>query len=102
MIVMVFLLLYMVFMIYEIFYKVFEKVEGLVGMSYVFVGFIGFVIGGYFFFDWIWQIWYWGIDNIGRFFSGGFILIIYMIIGIKVGMEFSGIVDNMFKEEVRE
>lgn len=97
-----FLLLYMAFTIYEIPHKAFEKTEGIAGMSYVLVGLIGLVIGGYFLFDWIWQDWQWGVDNIGRLFSGGFIPIIYTIIGIKVGTELSGIVDNMLKEEVRE
>ena len=97
-----FLLLYMAFVSYEIPHKLFEKTEGLAGMGYVAVGLIGLAIGGYFLFDWIWQSWNWGHNNIGRLLSGGFIPIIYTLIGIKVGTELSGIIDNMLKEEVSE
>lgn len=97
-----FLLLYMAFITYEIPHKAFEKTEGIVGMAYVLVGLIGLAIGGYFLYDWIWQDWKLGVDNIGRLLSGGFIPIIYTIIGLKVGTELSGIIDNMLKEEVSE
>jgi len=97
-----FLLLYMAFVQYEIPHRAFEKTEGAVGVAYVLVGLIGLVIGGYFLYDWIWQDWGFGADNIGRLLSGGFIPIIYTIIGLKVGTELSGIIDNMLKEEVSE
>ncbi|MDV3104790.1 Na(+)/H(+) antiporter subunit B [Thermococcus waiotapuensis] len=97
-----FLLLYMAFVGYEIPHRAFEKVEGAAGMGYVLVGLIGLAIGGYFLFDWIWLTWKWGAGNIGRLFSAGFIPVIYTLIGIKVGTELSGIIDNMLKEEVGE
>ncbi|NJE10093.1 Na(+)/H(+) antiporter subunit B [Thermococcus sp. MAR1] len=97
-----FLLLYLAFITYEIPHKGFEKTEGIAGMSYVIVGLIGLSIGGYFLFDWIWQTWNFGTENVGRLLSGGFIPIIYTIIGLKVGTELSGIIDNMLKEEVSE
>jgi len=98
-----FLMLYLVFREYEIDHKVFEPLEGLAGVGYVTVGLIGLAIGGgYFLFDWIWQTWQFGHENIGRLFSAGFIPIIYTLIGIKAGTELTGIVDNMIKEEPRE
>lgn len=96
-----FLMLYLAFRDYEIEHKIFEPIEGLAGVGYVTVGIIGLAIGSYFLFDWIWQTWGWGHENIGRLFSAGFIPIIYTLIGIKVGTELTGIVDNMVREEVR-
>ncbi len=93
-----FLLLYMAFTVYEIPHKGFEVTEGLVGMSYVAVGLIGLLIGSYFLYDWIWQTWH--VGTVGKLFSGGFIPIIYILIGLKVGTELSGIIDNMLKEGV--
>ncbi|ALM74988.1 Na(+)/H(+) antiporter subunit B [Thermococcus barophilus] len=93
-----FLMLYLAFREYEIPHNVFEPLEGLAGMGYVAVGLIGLIIGGYFLFDWIWQTWQLGHANIGRLFSAGFIPIIYTLIGLKVGTELTGIVDNMVKE----
>jgi len=97
-----FLILYMAFVDYEIPHRLFEPLEGLAGMGYVLVGLIGLAIGSYFLFDWIWQTWHWGTANLGRLFSGGFIPVIYTLIGLKVGTELSGIVDSMLTEEVRE
>ena len=96
-----FLMLYLAFKDYEIEHKVFEPIEGLAGVGYVTVGLIGLAIGSYFLFDWIWQTWGWGHENIGRLLSAGFIPIIYTLIGIKVGTELTGIVDNMVREEVK-
>lgn len=96
-----FLMLYLAFRDYEIEHKIFEPIEGLAGVGYVTVGIIGLAIGSYFLFDWIWQTWGWGHENLGRLFSAGFIPIIYTLIGIKVGTELTGIVDNMVREEVR-
>jgi len=93
-----FLMLYLAFREYEIPHKVFEPLEGLAGIGYVTVGLLGLIIGGYFLFDWIWQTWGFGKENIGRLFSAGFIPIIYTLIGLKVGAELAGIVDNMVKE----
>lgn len=91
-----FLMIYLAYKGYEIDHNLFEPLEGLSGVSYVAVGLIGLAIGGYFLFDWIWQIW--KVGDIGRLLSAGFIPIIYTIIGIKVGTELTGIIDHMIKE----
>ena len=66
--------------------------EGTAGMLYVLVGFWGLVKYGSFLKNPM------GTGSLGELLSGGFILLIYVLIGIKVGSELSGIVMNLDKE----
>lgn len=69
-------------------------VESLSGASYVIIGVLGLILAGGF------------LDNrflplgeFGRLFSAGAIPIIYSLIGLKVGSELTGILENMRRAE---
>lgn len=68
-------------------------IEGLAGTAYVAVGVIGLLIAGYFLQNTL------GTGVVGQMFSAGVIPIVYVLIGIKVGAEISGIVDDFLCEE---
>ena len=73
--------------------KGFKILESAAGSAYVIIGLLGLLIGSYF------------LENllnngvIGYLFSAGMIPIIYVLIGLKVGSEISGVIDNFLTEE---
>lgn len=68
--------------------------ESVSGSLYVIVGLIGLAVGGYFLYDFIYRTYEIGI--VGDLISGGFIPVIYTIIGVKVGAELSGILSYLW------
>lgn len=73
--------------------KGFKMLESFAGTAYVVIGLTGLILGGYFLENFL--------DNgvIGELFSAGIIPIVYVLIGLKVGSEISGIIDNFLTEE---
>ncbi len=73
--------------------KAFKILEGLAGSLYIILGLIGLFVTSYFLKNFI--------DNgvIGELFSAGMIPIVYMLIGLKVGSEISGMIDQFLSEE---
>lgn len=78
-------------------HRVLNVIEGLSGAFYVFIGLLGvFLAGGF-------------LDNrilplgvVGELLSAGAIPIIYSLIGIKVGTELSGIINDLNSSETQE
>lgn len=75
--------------------KGFKIAEGIAGTLYVVLGIIGLLAGGYFLVNFL------PTGVVGNLFSGGIIPIVYVIIGLKVGSEITGIITDMFNEEVK-
>jgi multicomponent Na+:H+ antiporter subunit B len=73
---------------------VLHLVESLSGVSYVIIGVLGLVLAAGFldnrFLD---------LGDFGRVLSAGAIPLIYSFIGLKVGAELVGIIDNMQKDQ---
>jgi multicomponent Na+:H+ antiporter subunit B len=74
--------------------KGFKVLESIAGSLYVLIGIAGLVLFDYFLVNFL--------DNgvLGELFSSGIIPIVYVLIGLKVGSEISGIIDNFLTEEV--
>ncbi len=72
----------------------FKVLESFAGSLYVLIGIAGLFIADYFLVNFL--------DNgvLGELFSAGIVPIIYVLIGLKVGSEISGIIDNFLTEEV--
>lgn len=74
--------------------KAFKILEGAAGTLYVFTGIVGLYFAGYF------------MQNVlpsgvvGELFSAGVMPVIYVIVGLKVGSELTGILDYFMSEEV--
>lgn len=75
--------------------KGFKMLESFAGTLYVLIGLTGLLLidGGFFLENFL--------DNgvTGELFSAGIIPIVYVLIGLKVGSEISGIIDNFLTEE---
>ncbi len=71
----------------------FKLLESFAGIAYVAIGLAGLYISGYFLENFL------PTGTIGELFSAGIIPIIYVLIGLKVGSEITGIIDNFLTEE---
>ncbi len=78
---------------YSIDHKKFTATESVVGMTFAMVGILGLLLTGYFLYNFLPN------GSPGELLSAGIIPIIYIAIGIKVGAELTGIVDNMMGVE---
>ncbi len=78
---------------YSIDHAKFTVTESIVGMTFALVGILGLIIGGYFLFNFLPN------GTPSELLSAGIIPIIYVAIGIKVGAELTGIIDNMMGVE---
>lgn len=74
--------------------KGFKVLESVAGTLYVILGLVGL-----FFFDAFLEN-FLGNGVVGDLFSSGIIPIVYVLIGLKVGSEISGVIDNFLTEEV--
>lgn len=70
----------------------FKIAESIAGLVFVVVGLLGLLYGGYFLLNYLPK----GFPN--ELFSAGIIPIIYVAIGIKVGAELTGVLDNLIEE----
>jgi len=80
-------------------YKIMSKrvmhfVEGISGFTYVVIGILGLILAAGFLDNRILPL-----GTLGTIFSAGAIPIIYSLIGLKVGAEISGIVNNIHETE---
>lgn len=73
--------------------KGFKILEGVAGSLFVVIGLLGLVVATYFLQNFL------PVGTVGDLLSAGIIPIIYVLIGLKVGSEISGIVDNFLTEE---
>lgn len=71
----------------------FKVLESIAGSLYVIIGLIGLFVFDYFLVNFL--------DNgvLGELFSAGIVPIVYILIGLKVGSEISGIIDHFLTEE---
>ena len=71
----------------------FKTLESIAGSLYVIIGLVGLFVFDAFLFNFLPN----GV--IGTLFSAGIVPIVYVLIGLKVGSEISGIIDNFLTEE---
>ncbi|MEN8192904.1 MAG: Na(+)/H(+) antiporter subunit B [Bacteroidota bacterium] len=85
------LLMFMSYRSFEVSHKFLTYLESLAGITFVVVGFAGLIWGSSF----LENILPLGIPN--QLFSAGVIPIIYIAVGLKVGAELTGLLDNLLK-----
>jgi len=88
------LLLYMADNEFRAKLKALKVTEGIAGSLYVIIGLLAIVLGGYFLQNFL------PTGIVGSLVSAGVIPIVYILIGLKVGSEISGIIDSFVTEEV--
>ena len=71
----------------------FKVTEGLAGSLYVIAGLLGIALGGYFLYNFL------PTGVVGDLISGGIVPILYLLIGLKVGSELSGVIAGFATEE---
>ncbi len=74
--------------------KGFKVLESIAGSLYVIIGIVGLVVAGSFLENFLPN------GTVGALISSGIIPIVYVLIGLKVGSEISGVIDNFLTEEV--
>ena len=85
------LLMFMSYRSFDVNHKALTYMESLAGITFVVIGLAGLIWGGSFLQNFL-PI---GIPN--ELFSAGVIPIIYIAVGIKVGAELTGLLDNLLK-----
>jgi len=73
--------------------KGFKVLEGVAGSLYVILGLLGLVLATYFLQNFLPN------GTVGDLLSSGIIPIVYILIGLKVGSEIAGVIDNFLTEE---
>ncbi len=73
--------------------KGFKILEGVAGSVFVVIGLLGLVLATAFLQNFL------PVGTVGNLVSAGIIPVIYVLIGLKVGSEIAGIVDNFLTEE---
>ncbi len=73
--------------------KGFKILESIAGSLYVIIGLLGLVVATYFLQNFLPN------GTVGDLLSSGIVPIIYILIGLKVGSEISGMIDNFLTEE---
>lgn len=91
-----FLLLYLADDRFSIKLKGFKAAEGISGTLIVLIGAAGLLVGGYFLLNFL------PSGTVGNLFSAGLVPIIYVLIGLKVGSEITGVISDMMTKEVAE
>jgi len=76
--------------------KAFKVTESIAGTIYVLIGLAGIVTTGYFLSNFL------DTGVVGTLFSAGLLPIVYVVIGLKVGSELTGVLNNFANEEVAE
>ena len=71
-----------------------KATEGVAGSLYVIAGLLAVALGGYFLTNFL------PTGTVGTLISGGIIPIVYILIGLKVGSEITGLIDNFVTKEV--
>ncbi len=89
-----FLLLYMADNKFALNLNRFKIAEGAAGTIYVLLGATGLLVGGYFLLNFL------PTGTVGNLFSAGIVPIVYVLIGLKVGSEMTGVISDMMKDEV--
>ena len=90
------LLLYLADDDYRLNMKAFKITESAMGTTYVLIGLLGLLTTGYFLTNFL------DTGLVGTLFSAGLLPIVYVIIGLKVGSELTGVLNNFMNEEVAE
>ncbi|NOY76251.1 MAG: cation:proton antiporter [Calditrichaeota bacterium] len=86
-----FLLMYMAYRSYDVSHWGLSITESLAGMIFVSIGLLGLIYGQSFLYNFLPP----GVPN--TIFSAGVIPLIYIAIGLKVGSELTGVIDNMME-----
>lgn len=74
--------------------KGFKILESIAGTLYILIGLVGLYLSGYFLENFL------DTGVVGELLSAGIVPIVYVLIGLKVGSEVSGMIDHFLTEEV--